>query len=134
MLLTFEEKEFRSCSMVHQWYGISLPLMSSYNKTEAAIIPIQVLLRTLSFFRLIIYNVLVLTSSSVPHTDLCVYTSSHETFLLGAAAIANITFMDSATCDVLQQLDAPKVLIQASNTNKAKSLFVKDQVCITLVS
>lgn len=37
--------------------------------------------------------------------------------------------MDSQSCDVLQQLDAPRLLIQASATPKAKSLFVKDQVC-----
>ncbi|KAH3836005.1 hypothetical protein DPMN_109374 [Dreissena polymorpha] len=49
------------------------------------------------------------------------------TFLLGAAAIANITFMDSQTCDVLQGLDALKLLIHASGQPKAKSLFVKDQ-------
>jgi hypothetical protein len=53
---------------------------------------------------------------------------SHETFLLAAAAVANITFMDSQACDVLQQLEAPRLLIQASAMPKAKSLFVKDQV------
>jgi len=61
-------------------------------------------------------------------SDLCSSTTSHETFLLGAAAIANITFMDSQACEVLQQLEAPRVLVQAASTKKALSLFVKDQV------
>ncbi|XP_045197348.1 protein inscuteable homolog [Mercenaria mercenaria] len=66
--------------------------------------------------------------------NLCYTTASHETFLLAAAAIANITFMDSQACDVLQQLDAPRLLIQASATPKAKSLFVKDQIATVLAN
>lgn len=67
-------------------------------------------------------------------TKLCDSTTAHETFLLGAAAIANITFMDSQACDMLQQLDAPKLLIQASYLPKAKSLFVKDQIATVLAN
>ncbi|XP_052277363.1 protein inscuteable homolog [Dreissena polymorpha] len=66
--------------------------------------------------------------------NLCHTTTSHETFLLGAAAIANITFMDSQTCDVLQGLDALKLLIHASGQPKAKSLFVKDQIATILAN
>ncbi|XP_052810530.1 protein inscuteable homolog [Mya arenaria] len=66
--------------------------------------------------------------------NLCFATSSHETFLLGAAAIANITFMDSQTCEILQQLDAPRLLIEASALPKAKSLFVKDQIATVLAN
>ncbi|KAL4233063.1 hypothetical protein ACF0H5_007749 [Mactra antiquata] len=66
--------------------------------------------------------------------NLCYATSSHETFLLSTAAIANITFMDSQACDVLQRLDAPRLLIESSHKNKAKSLFVKDQIATVLAN
>ena len=40
--------------------------------------------------------------------------------------------MDSQACDVLQQFEAPRLFIEASNTSKAHSLFVKDQVSFSL--
>lgn len=64
--------------------------------------------------------------------DLCYSTVSHETFLLGTAAVANITFMDSQACEILQLLEAPKILIHAAGTKKAQSLFVKDQVVCSI--
>jgi len=33
--------EFRSCAMGRQWSHFSFPLMNSFNKTEAAIVPMQ---------------------------------------------------------------------------------------------
>ena len=66
--------------------------------------------------------------SDISISALCEGTISHEIYLLACAAIANITFMDSQACDVLQQFEAPRLFIQASNTQKAYSLFVKDQV------
>ena len=53
---------------------------------------------------------------------------SQEIFLLASAAIANITFMDSATCGILFKYEAPRVLINACRTEVAQSLFARDQV------
>ena len=59
---------------------------------------------------------------------MCSESSNHEVFLLGAAALANITFMDSMACDYLLQYNTARVLIHACAQNKAESLFAKDQV------
>ncbi|KAL3881407.1 hypothetical protein ACJMK2_027852 [Sinanodonta woodiana] len=66
--------------------------------------------------------------------SLCYNTASHEIFLLSTAAISNITFMDSHTCEVLQQMSAPRHLIQCSNTRKAQSIFSKDQIATVLAN
>ena len=59
---------------------------------------------------------------------LCVSADSHEVFLLGAAALANITFMDNMACDYLLQYNTARVLIESCQQEKAQSLFAKDQV------
>ena len=59
---------------------------------------------------------------------LCEDASSHEVFLLGCAALANITFTDVMACDFLMQHSTPRVLLQACHAHKAHSLFSKDQV------
>ena len=63
-----------------------------------------------------------------PSTVLCLEASSHDVFLLGSAALANITFMDSMACDFLIQHQTAKILIEACTLEKADTLFVKDQV------
>ena len=59
---------------------------------------------------------------------LCLSASTHEVFLLGAAAIANITFMDPLSSDYLLQYSTVMVLVQCCSLQKAESLFAKDQV------
>ncbi len=66
--------------------------------------------------------------SPCPSTVLCMEASSHDVFLLGSAALANITFMDSMACDFLIQHQKAKILIEACTLEKADTLFVKDQV------
>ncbi|XP_005104596.1 protein inscuteable homolog isoform X1 [Aplysia californica] len=66
--------------------------------------------------------------------DLCERTDGHETFLLSAAAMANITFIDSSACTMLQELKAPQLLVKACMCRKAKSLFAKDQVATILAN
>ena len=63
-------------------------------------------------------------------SELCVESSSHEVFLLGSAALANITFMDSLACDYLLQYNTAALLIEACHLDKANSLFAKDQVSL----
>jgi len=52
-------------------------------------------------------------------------------FLLGAAAIANITFMDPLSSDYLLQYHTVMVLVESCTLHKADSLFAKDQVCLS---
>ncbi|CAG5134128.1 unnamed protein product, partial [Candidula unifasciata] len=65
---------------------------------------------------------------------LCERTEGHETFLLSAAAIANITFIDPSACGVLQEMKAPQLLIKACMCRKARSLFAKDQIATILAN
>ena len=59
---------------------------------------------------------------------MCVESSNHEVFLLGSAALANMTFMDSLACDYLSQYNTAAVLIEACHLDKTSSVFAKDQV------
>lgn len=63
---------------------------------------------------------------------LCNSTKTEEIFLLSSAAIANMTFMDSTTCEILQKIQAPRILCSSCHSNIAKSLFSKDQVIFVL--
>ena len=54
--------------------------------------------------------------------------TNHEVFLLGAAALANMTFMDSMACEFLGSYGTARVLIEACHLEKASTLFAKDQV------
>ncbi|BFZ10153.1 hypothetical protein BsWGS_13192 [Bradybaena similaris] len=65
---------------------------------------------------------------------LCERTEGHETFLLSAAAIANITFIDPSACGLLQDMKAPHLLIKACMCRKARSLFAKDQIATILAN
>ncbi|GFN84627.1 inscuteable-like protein [Plakobranchus ocellatus] len=65
---------------------------------------------------------------------LCERTEGHETFLLSAAAIANITFIDPSACGLLQEMRATQLLIKACMCRKARSLFAKDQVATVLAN
>ncbi|KAG1661807.1 Protein inscuteable [Nymphon striatum] len=66
-------------------------------------------------------------------TDLADKTNSPEVFLLAAAALANITFMDKHAYYYLRESGTIKTLIRAARfTDKAHSLFAKDQVVTVL--
>ncbi|XP_061185599.1 protein inscuteable homolog [Saccostrea echinata] len=65
---------------------------------------------------------------------LCSSTKTEEIFLLSSAAIANMTFMDSSTCEILQKIQAPRILCSSCQSNIAKSLFSKDQVATILAN
>lgn len=60
---------------------------------------------------------------------LCDASTKPEVVLLSTAALANMTFMDSTACELLQQAGAPRVLAKVISETKASSLFAKDQVC-----
>lgn len=65
---------------------------------------------------------------SLVFAGLCIEASSPEVFLLGCAALANMTFMDSMACDFLAQYHTARTLIEACTLKKAHTVFAKDQV------
>ncbi|XP_047739834.1 uncharacterized protein LOC108667885 isoform X2 [Hyalella azteca] len=67
-------------------------------------------------------------------TDLIRATQSAEIFLLGSAALANLTFLaDDGLVAAMLAADTPSVLLQAANTSHGLSVFTKDQIA-TVVS
>lgn len=74
--------------------------------------------------------------SDVILSELCESSSCGEVFLLASAALANITFFDSMACEILLQLNAIHILLQACNDRqRVDTPYSKDQVqiCIQLI-
>ena len=61
-------------------------------------------------------------------TVLCRDSSDIEIFLIGIAALANITFVDNITCECFRQFSTAQVLIENFYLKNYNSIFVKDQV------
>ena len=61
---------------------------------------------------------------------LCREASCHEVFLLACVALANMSLIESTTCDFLLLNSTVSVLISATCRNVAHSLFAKDQACL----
>ncbi|XP_069769756.1 protein inscuteable homolog [Narcine bancroftii] len=67
--------------------------------------------------------------------NLCKDASSSEVFLLASAALANITFFDSMACEILSQLNAIKILLQACrDPQRVDTPYSKDQVVTILAN
>lgn len=61
--------------------------------------------------------------------ELCESASCGEVFLLASAALANITFFDSMACEILLQLNAVQILLQACrDRQRVDTPYSKDQV------
>lgn len=61
--------------------------------------------------------------------ELCETASCGEVFLLASAALANITFFDSMACEILLQLNAVHILLQACHDRqRVDTPYSKDQV------
>lgn len=61
--------------------------------------------------------------------ELCQSASCGEVFLLASAALANITFFDSMACEILLQLNAIQILLQACrDRQRVDTPYSKDQV------
>uniref|UniRef100_A0A8D0WJS6 INSC spindle orientation adaptor protein n=1 Tax=Sus scrofa TaxID=9823 RepID=A0A8D0WJS6_PIG len=59
---------------------------------------------------------------------LCQEASSGEVFLLASAALANITFLDTMACEMLLQLNAIRVLLEAcSDKQRVDTPYTRDQ-------
>lgn len=62
-------------------------------------------------------------------SELCESASCGEVFLLASAALANITFFDSMACEILLQLNAIHILLQAcKDKQRVDTPYSKDQV------
>lgn len=68
-------------------------------------------------------------------TELCESASCGEVFLLASAALANITFFDSMACEILLQLNAIQILLQACrDRQRVDTPYSKDQVVTILAN
>ncbi|XP_031420158.1 protein inscuteable homolog isoform X1 [Clupea harengus] len=66
---------------------------------------------------------------------LCETASCGEVFLLASAALANITFFDSMACEILLQLNAIQILLQACcDRQRVDTPYSKDQVVTILAN
>ncbi|XP_068168408.1 protein inscuteable homolog [Antennarius striatus] len=66
---------------------------------------------------------------------LCESASCGEVFLLASAALANITFFDSMACEILLQLNAIQILLQACrDRRRVDTPYSKDQVVTVLAN
>lgn len=66
---------------------------------------------------------------SVHYPELCQEASSGEVFLLASAALANITFFDKMACEMLLQLNAIRVLLEAcGDKQRVDTPYTRDQV------
>ncbi len=61
---------------------------------------------------------------------LCRDSSDIEIFLIGTAALANITFLDKTASEFLNKFSTAQVLIENYYLKNYSSIFVKDQVKI----
>ncbi|KAA0724118.1 Protein inscuteable -like protein [Triplophysa tibetana] len=67
--------------------------------------------------------------------NLCETASCGEVFLLASAALANITFFDSMACEILLQLNAIGILVQACrDRQRVDTPYSKDQVVTILAN
>ncbi|RXN09478.1 inscuteable-like protein [Labeo rohita] len=67
--------------------------------------------------------------------NLCESASCGEVFLLASAALANITFFDSMACEILLQLNAVHILLQAcKDRQRVDTPYSKDQVVTILAN
>ncbi|KAB0371232.1 hypothetical protein FD755_017641, partial [Muntiacus reevesi] len=66
---------------------------------------------------------------------LCQEASSGEVFLLASAALANITFFDTMACEMLLQLNAIRVLLEACNDKqRVDTPYTRDQIVTILAN
>ncbi|XP_050727217.1 protein inscuteable homolog isoform X2 [Eriocheir sinensis] len=67
-------------------------------------------------------------------TDLARWTRSAEIFLLAAAAMANLTFLDGGCVEAMRTAGTARVLLRAAHDNPNVSIFTKDQIATVLAN
>ncbi|XP_019621026.1 PREDICTED: protein inscuteable homolog [Branchiostoma belcheri] len=110
------------------------PLTTEATRTEVAGVVAQITSPMLDHYRHVsgfIENMEDLLRGLI---GLCETASSPEVFLLGSAAIANITFLDSMASEFLARYQVARVLVTSSVRLKVSSIFIKDQLCTVLAN
>ncbi|XP_066265128.1 protein inscuteable homolog [Branchiostoma lanceolatum] len=110
------------------------PLTTEATRTEVAGVLAQITSPMLDHYRHVsgfIENMEDLLRGLI---GLCATATSPEVFLLGSAAIANITFLDSMASEFLARNQVARVLITSSVRLKVSSIFIKDQLCTVLAN
>lgn len=67
-------------------------------------------------------------------TILCRDASDTEVFLIGTAALAHMTFMDSIACEFLHTFGTARIIIENCFFKNHNSIFIKDQVTTILAN
>ncbi|MPC53144.1 Protein inscuteable [Portunus trituberculatus] len=67
-------------------------------------------------------------------TELAKWTRSAEIFLLAAAALANLTFLDGGCVEAMMAAGTASVLLRTAQDNPNISIFTKDQIATVLAN
>lgn len=67
-------------------------------------------------------------------TELCRATKCSETFLLGSAALANLSFLSPLVLTAMSQMDTVSVLLNFLSHNVQPSIYIQDQVATVLAN
>ncbi|XP_063860482.1 protein inscuteable homolog isoform X2 [Scylla paramamosain] len=67
-------------------------------------------------------------------TELAKWTRSAEIFLLAAAALANLTFLDGGCVEAMKAAGTASVLLRTAQDNPNISIFTKDQIATVLAN
>ncbi|XP_073898136.1 protein inscuteable homolog isoform X4 [Castor canadensis] len=108
---------------------------SEATRAEAAAVVAQVTSPHLSFTQHLSSFLESMEEIVTALVKLCQEASSGEVFLLASAALANITFFDTMACEMLLQLNAIRVLLEAcSDKQRVDTPYTRDQIVTILAN
>lgn len=108
---------------------------SEATRAEAAAVVAQVTSPHLSFTQHLTSFLENMEEIVTALIKLCQEASSGEVFLLASAALANITFFDKMACEMLLQLNAIRVLLEAcSDKQRVDTPYTRDQIVTILAN
>ncbi|XP_034369264.1 protein inscuteable homolog isoform X1 [Arvicanthis niloticus] len=108
---------------------------SEATRAEAAAVVAQVTSPHLSFSQHLTSFLENMEEIVTALIKLCQEASSGEVFLLASAALANITFFDKMACEMLLQLNAIRVLLEAcGDKQRVDTPYTRDQIVTILAN
>nr|XP_048316290.1 protein inscuteable homolog isoform X4 [Myodes glareolus] len=108
---------------------------SEATRAEAAAVVAQVTSPHLSFTQHLTSFLENMEEIVTALIKLCQEASSGEVFLLASAALANITFFDKMACEILLQLNAIRVLLEACrDKQRVDTPYTRDQIVTILAN
>uniref|UniRef100_A0A8C6ICP9 Protein inscuteable homolog n=1 Tax=Mus spicilegus TaxID=10103 RepID=A0A8C6ICP9_MUSSI len=108
---------------------------SEATRAEAAAVVAQVTSPHLSFTQHLTSFLENMEEIVTALIKLCQEASSGEVFLLASAALANITFFDKMACEMLLQLNAIRVLLEAcGDKQRVDTPYTRDQIVTILAN